>query len=280
MNAARINITYARTRAHARTHAHTHTCTRIHTRTRIASNRPSAFLWKDDGIFSTPNAPYAKPVSFTERDYGASPSTSSSPGDAFTETVVTPPSGAEIVTLWNPRGYGGLGQYVTVPGMSDALAYDWRGDNQGPPDSVGEVVQGYDTVRKAFPNATVISSTLDAFVAKLWESKDSLPVLSQEVGDSWIWGCAQDPTKQQSMRALYRARAAVINKPSAAAAAAAAASKSNEAPVITTTASAARTTNVVSDSDLHVYNFSRQLIKGSEHTWGISVGNYGKFLNG
>ena len=32
--------------------------------------------------------------------------------------------------------------------------------------------------------------------------------------------------------------------------------------------------------DPSVYNFSRQLLKGSEHTWGISVSNYGANLNG
>ena len=233
-------------------------------------NVPSAFLWKDTGIFNDANAPYAKSVSFTERDYGASSSSSSSSG-SFANTVVTPPSGAEIVTLWNPRGYGGLGQYVTVPGMADALAYDWRGDNAGPPSSVAEVVQGYNTVRQAFPNATVISSTLDAFVEKLWESKDSLPVLSQEVGDSWIWGCAQDPTKQQNMRALYRARAAVLNSTSTAPAAA----RPDGAG-----ADAADADVVDSVDDPSIYNFSRQLVKGSEHTWGISVRTYGKFLNG
>jgi hypothetical protein len=48
------------------------------------------------------------------------------------------------------------------------------------------------TVQKAFPNATVIASTLDAYVDVLWDNKDKLPVITQEVG---VWcsrlGCVQ-----------------------------------------------------------------------------------------
>ena len=56
-------------------------------------------------------------------------------------TKLGPPSGEEIIALWHPRGYGSLGDFVTVPGLDQALAYDWRGDNQGPPTSVVEVRQ-------------------------------------------------------------------------------------------------------------------------------------------
>tara|TARA_B110000208_G_scaffold130755_1_gene158557 strand:- start:466 stop:2838 length:2373 start_codon:yes stop_codon:yes gene_type:complete len=108
-------------------------------------------------------------------------------------------------------------------------------------------------VQAKFPGATVIASTLDAYIEALYTVKDQLPVISREVGDSWIWGCAQDPTKLQQMRALMRARVA---------SAASAATEDEEA------------------RDAAAYNFSRQLLKGSEHTWGIHVGTYGKFLNG
>ena len=55
---------------------------------------------------------------------------------------------------------------------------------------------GFDTVRKAFPGAEVVASTLDEFVAQIEAApgvRAALPVLTQEIGDSWIWGCAQDP---------------------------------------------------------------------------------------
>jgi hypothetical protein len=54
-----------------------------------------------------------------------------------------------------------------LPGSSHALAYDWRGDNQGPPADADEVIKGFDTVRKAFPGAEVIASTLDAYILEM-----------------------------------------------------------------------------------------------------------------
>ena len=137
-------------------------------------NVPSAFVWKDTGVFNRGDSPQPGPLTFTQRDYGAAEN------DAIRNTTVSPPSGEETVVLWHPRGYGGLGDYVTVPGLSHALAYDWRSDNGGPPMSVGEVLSGFETVRKAFPNATVVASTLDAFVEELLAVKDALPVIDQE----------------------------------------------------------------------------------------------------
>ena len=48
-----------------------------------------------------------------------------------------PKSGADIVAMWHPGGYGGpptsLDNFVVVPGMSHVLAFAIRGDNSGPP---------------------------------------------------------------------------------------------------------------------------------------------------
>lgn len=159
------------------------------------------------------------------------------------------------MAIWHPKGYGGLGDYVTVPGLSHALAYDWRGDNAGPPTSVSEVKSSFDTVRKAFPGAKVIASTLDAFASELEKVKDALPLVTGEIGDSWIWGVGSDPVKTQMMRAINRQRTACIASGSCPPAGAPAA----ENPA--------------------VYNMSRLLVKGSEHTWGISVNTFGSFQN-
>ena len=43
-------------------------------------------------------------------------------------------------------------------------------------------------------------------------------------------------------------------------------------------AGVAQTFSLAGDADGR--NFSRQILKGSEHTWGIHVQSYGKFLNG
>ena len=75
-------------------------------------NVPPAFVWRDQPTINDT-------ATFT------------STAAAADTVTVAPPSGEDMVVLWHPRGYGGLGDYVTVPGLSHALAYDWRGDNQG-----------------------------------------------------------------------------------------------------------------------------------------------------
>ena len=46
-------------------------------------------------------------------------------------------------TLWHFHGYGKLGDPgnpIRIPGSAHALAYCWRGDNEGPPESAQEVL--------------------------------------------------------------------------------------------------------------------------------------------
>eukprot|EP01062_Namystynia_karyoxenos_P066629 TRINITY_DN60538_c0_g1_i1.p1 TRINITY_DN60538_c0_g1~~TRINITY_DN60538_c0_g1_i1.p1 ORF type:complete len:822 (+),score=209.81 TRINITY_DN60538_c0_g1_i1:75-2468(+) len=190
-------------------------------------NVPPAFVWRDRSAQSPSGGPSPK-----GSPYGP----------------VRPASGEDILAIWHPRGYGPLGDFVTVPGFAHALAYDWRGDNQGPPTSTKEVKEAFAKVQTAFPGAKVIASTLDAFAAELDKVRDSLPVITEEVGDSWIWGVGSDPIKTQRLRAVGRQRAAC----------AAAGSCTGQ--------------------DKDVYNMSRLLVKGSEHTWGIAYGTFGSRL--
>ena len=81
------------------------------------------------------------------------------------------PSGEEIITMVNPYGYANmedgwlehwLNSTVTVPCSSHALALNWRHDNDGPA-GLEEVLDIYAHLRKEFPGAKIIASTLDAF---------------------------------------------------------------------------------------------------------------------
>lgn len=56
----------------------------------------------------------------------------------------------------------------------------------------------FERVRAAFPHAaTVQAADLEPFVADLAEAAPrlGLPVVTAEIGDSWIWGAASDPAK-------------------------------------------------------------------------------------
>lgn len=59
-----------------------------------------------------------------------------------------------------------------------------------------QVLEIFDLVRTYFPDANVFSSTFDAYTEELLAKKDELdlPVVTKEIGDTWIYGRhAQDP---------------------------------------------------------------------------------------
>ncbi|MFC5404078.1 DUF5054 domain-containing protein [Cohnella soli] len=109
--------------------------------------------------------------------------------------------GSEIVVNY-AEDYG---QALRVEGLEDALYFAHTGDNLGPP-SLEEIERMYERLREEYPEAEVAASTLDAFAEKLLVHKSSLPVLSEEIGDSWIHGVATDPAKVARYRELLRLR--------------------------------------------------------------------------
>lgn len=120
------------------------------------------------------------------------------------------PDGSEVVVNY-ARSYGAteLGVAV-VPGGTDALHLAHTGDNFGPP-SAADVESLFAELQAAYPGATVIASTLDAFSREAVAARASLPVVTQEIGDSWIHGIGSDPVQTARLRALLRLRTAWID---------------------------------------------------------------------
>lgn len=111
------------------------------------------------------------------------------------------PCGAEIAVMYN-SGYG-----VTLPldGLREILAFSHRGENSGPP-STDDVILHFESLRDEFPNAEVLPSTMDRFAVSLEPLWPILPVVTSEIGDSWIHGVGSDPAKSARFRALCRLR--------------------------------------------------------------------------
>ncbi|GGD59009.1 DUF5054 domain-containing protein [Paenibacillus nasutitermitis] len=103
------------------------------------------------------------------------------------------------------------GNTVQVPGLQDVLYFAHTGDNNGPP-SIEAVREEFDRLRERFPGALVQASTMDAFAEKLLVFKHTLPVLTEEIGDSWIHGAASDPTKIARFREMQRIRTRWLNE--------------------------------------------------------------------
>lgn len=98
------------------------------------------------------------------------------------------------------RSYGGL---TALPGHDEALYFLHGMDNAGPP-SLKTLQDTFSRLRARFPGARVLASTLDAYARGLARVRDSLPVIREEIGDTWIHGIGTDPKKTAALRALDR----------------------------------------------------------------------------
>src|SRR5215212_4667173 len=160
---------------------------------------------------------------------------SSTPPDVPPVFVWRDPSGAEVIVMYQRGGYGDL---VEVTGMRDVLAFAHTNDNHGP-QTAAQVRAEFAALHNRFPDARIIASTLDAFAERLLEVKDQLPVVTGELGDTWIHGVGSDPKKVSDFRELCRLRHHWLE------------------------------TGQAQPDDPQFQAFSRALLLVPEHTWGM-----------
>jgi hypothetical protein len=115
-----------------------------------------------------------------------------------------PETGDEIVMMYEQH----YGQAIVLPessGFDEALVFQFTVDNRKPPTATA--VQSFWQATKAqFPSAQLHASTLDAFTEALWEAKDCLPVVTQEISNAWLPQMATDPWRFSALRAVGRLR--------------------------------------------------------------------------
>ena len=112
------------------------------------------------------------------------------------------PSGAEVIVMYHKGTYGDL---MIQENLDCGICFAHTGDNQGPP-SVKDVLTTYSHLKGLFPEADIQASTLNAFSRKLRKIKSTLPVITQEIGDTWIHGVGSDPGKVSRFREFSRLR--------------------------------------------------------------------------
>lgn len=103
----------------------------------------------------------------------------------------------EVIIAYN-KGYGAdmvIGDF--------ALTFGFTGDNLGP-HSREQIEEIYASVRERYPGAKIIAGTLDDLAIELDRVKDTLPVITQEIGDPWIQNVGTDPQKVSRYKALLR----------------------------------------------------------------------------
>lgn len=107
--------------------------------------------------------------------------------------------GADVVVVYS-GDYGGAYKSEFV---DEVLYFDHTLDNHGAP-SPEAVQKKLADIQKEYPDYSVSAGTLDEFAEAIWAVKDKLPVLTGEIGDTWIHGSAADPYKSAALRTLMR----------------------------------------------------------------------------
>ena len=111
------------------------------------------------------------------------------------------PGGASVVVMYH-HGYGST---VRVPGADLAIAIVVRGDNSGP-HTREEIAKIYSDLNQRYPNAQITPTSLTEVANATTLYRDRLPTVTQEIGDTWIYGISSDPLKIARYRELARLR--------------------------------------------------------------------------
>lgn len=146
------------------------------------------------------------------------------------------PAGASIIMMYH-SGYGGI---IQVPNSDLAVDLEIRNDNSGP-HSLEEIRAIYAKLRKRFPNAVVRAANMTDVAAAAEPFSRALPVVTEEIGDTWIYGVPSDPIKVARYRETMRLRKEWL---------------------------AQGKFRVGDSTDL---KFLRKLLLAPEHTWGVDT---------
>lgn len=126
----------------------------------------------------------------------------STPPDVPPLFVWREPGGRWLVVMYHHHEYGGV---VKIPGSDLVVDMEVADDNVGP-HSVEEIHNIYSRLRKQFPAATIIASDLTGIANAVAPYRSHLPVVTEEIGDTWIYGAPSDPLKVARYRELARLR--------------------------------------------------------------------------
>lgn len=109
--------------------------------------------------------------------------------------------GGSLVMMYHHE-YGEVGR---VPGSDLAIAIVVRGDNSGPhkPQEIDAI---YADLARRYPNAQITATSLTEIANAVQPFRSHLPVVTQEIGDTWIYGVASDPLKIARYREVARLR--------------------------------------------------------------------------
>ena len=111
------------------------------------------------------------------------------------------PTGASLPVMYH-WDYSGIAH---VPGSDLALVTRVRNDNSGP-HTAAEISAIYAELATRFPKAEITACNLSDMAKAIAPYRDRLPVVTEEIGDTWIYGVPSDPLKVARYREVARLR--------------------------------------------------------------------------
>ncbi len=171
-------------------------------------------------------------------DIGVNPA--STPPDVPDVFLWKNSSGSSLAMLYHRHDYGSV---IEIPGSGVAVDVEVRGDNSGP-HTPAEIAVIYARLRTMYPAAVIKAANLSEVAASVDRVRAQLPVVTAEIGDTWIYGCASDPVKVARYRTAARLRRTWID------------------------------TGRFMVGDETDRNLLRRLALAAEHTWGTDTKKY------
>ncbi len=110
-------------------------------------------------------------------------------------------SGASLPVMYH-WDYSGIAR---VPGSNIALVTRVRDDNSGP-HTADEIRRMHSQLEQQFPKAEIVACNLTDMAKAIMPYREKLPVVSEEIGDTWIYGVGSDPLKVARFREVARLR--------------------------------------------------------------------------
>lgn len=107
------------------------------------------------------------------------------------------PDGNELILAYQ-QDYG---TENLLPGGKIAVSINFTGDNHGP-HSYEKVKEIYAGLRKRYPKAELIGASFNEVARELTKMRDVLPVVTSEIGDTWIYGYGSAPVRMAKFRLL------------------------------------------------------------------------------
>lgn len=106
----------------------------------------------------------------------------------------------DMITVMYQTDYG---KFAVIEGTHTAVCFAHTGDNLGV-QSTETIEEIFENIHTEYPDAEVKAGNLNDLALALREIESTLPIVTDEIGDSWIHGVGTDPKKVSQFRALER----------------------------------------------------------------------------